>query len=412
VARSSPLRLTTSSRTPAAPHEPAATIGLLSHHAAFAVQMRRAGLDVREGRDVDELSVLASEVDLLVVDLVAIEHRRGLVARLSTSVDAHVPLVLVSADEVDVALLGPGRSVHVVVPPVRADDVVACVRRVLSEELKAHRQAAVAAPAAKVKADRGAVVRKVDLRAVGPTERATSGSPSKAVVADLPATSAPPVAMAPPTAVGLPTGGAASAATGTGVPAPDPDATQPMDAAPTTVAAALPAWRGLADQLLVSVRGVRSLPAAAQALAEEIAEAGDVDVAVLVRDESGCWRVEGGVGLRTFEWGQSAEDTDWIVVTGRQRHATLVVGDTDAVRGDIIGMPLASRRQLVRTHSTRADFMACAGWPERGDDKERVSRVSSSVKRHESTVADALELRTLVRTLARQAEGIDSFLSR
>ena len=56
--------------------------------------------------------------------------------------------MLVSADEVDLAILRGSRTVHVVVPPVRAEDVVACVERVLLEREAARVDQIAAAPAA------------------------------------------------------------------------------------------------------------------------------------------------------------------------------------------------------------------------------------------------------------------------
>src|SRR5689334_1672119 len=81
-------------------------VAVLSSHASFAMQMRRAGFEVVEGRDIDDLARTAPTADVVVVDLVAVEGKRGLVARLSTAVDPRVPVVLISADDVDVALLG------------------------------------------------------------------------------------------------------------------------------------------------------------------------------------------------------------------------------------------------------------------------------------------------------------------
>ncbi|MDP9220479.1 MAG: hypothetical protein M3P23_08060, partial [Actinomycetota bacterium] len=171
---------------------------------------------------------------------------------------------------------------------------------------------------------------------------------------------------------------------------------------------AWPTWQDLAGQLSQAVNGIPALPAAAQALAQEVAGTSGADVVVLVRDDSGIWQVEGGVGLRPFEWAQTLDDSDWIVVTGRNQYPSLLVADTDAVRGDLVGAPLASRHQIVRTHGTHAPFMVCAGWGDNADGKTRVAMVVAGVMRHEAAVSQAMELRRFVRTLVRQVEGNDA----
>jgi hypothetical protein len=355
-----------------APDRGDGVVAVMSHHATFAMQMRRAGFDVREGRDIEELAALARTVDIVVVDLVAVEGRRGLVARLSTSIDSAVPVVLISADEVDLALLGPSRSVHVVVPPVRADDVVTCVRRVLSERppggAAAARAAGVPVADDNVTPLRGRETRKARREA----ERTAK-------------TIAPQVDSRPEP------GGQVI------------DLTQWEPPRPTS-------WQLLAVHLRQAVTGIPALPAAVQALAVEVAGTSGADVVVLVRDDSGTWQVEGGVGLRPFEWGQTLDDNDWLVVTGRDKYPSLLVADTDAVRGDLVGAPLASRRQLVCTHSGCAPVMVCAGWPEDADGDARVALVVAALKRHEAAISAALELRQFVRTLVRQVDGIDAVL--
>jgi hypothetical protein len=335
--------------------------------------MRRAGFDVREGRDVEELAGLARSVDVVVVDLVAVEGKRGLVARLSTSIDPGVPVVLISADEVDLALLGPSRSVRVVVPPVRADDVVSCVRAVLAE-LSARRESSAPHPEvdagdSTVTPIRGREGRRAERQAARVARTVASPGPSQpekdAPVIDL-------TRLDPP---------------------------------------AWPTWQELAGKLSQAVNGIPALPAAAQALAQEVAGTSGADVVVLVRDDdSGTWQVEGGVGLRPFEWGQTLDDTDWLVVTGRDRYPSLLVADTDAVRGDLVGAPLASRHQIVRTHGSLAPFMVCAGWGDNADGRTRVAMVVAAVRRHEAALTQSMELRRFVRTLVRQVDGIEAAL--
>jgi hypothetical protein len=379
-------------------------VAVLSSHASFAMHMRRAGFEVIEGRDIDDLARTAPTADIVVADLVAVEGKRGLVARLSTAVDPRIPVVLISADDVDVALLGTSRPVHVVVPPVRADDVVACVRQVLaasgrrggggdaSERPGPDGRSAPASTVTPIRPRRRLRSSgRAATTAIGPTApkkaparaeasvAARRGEPAKVVVAKRTGTA--PKAAAP---------------TVTPVPAVVDLSTLPPP---------LLDWRVVMRQMASAVQGVPTAGAVAQVLAEDLAAVAEADVAVLVRDPAGLWIVEGGVGLRAFEWAQTLEDTDWIVVAGRGEHLSLMVRDTDVVRGDLVGAPLASRLQLVRTHSSRAAFFVCAAWADGGDEQERVAHVVRAVRRHEAALADAVELRDFARWLSSRVDG-------
>lgn len=383
---------------------PAAVVAVMSHHATFAMQMRRAGFEVAESRDVETLTAGVSTADIVVADLMAVEGKRGLVARLRTAVDERVPIVLISADEVDVALLGPGRTVHVVVPPVRADYLVARVRQILKAHPPVPRVAEADVPGdvlAEVPADAAtsAPSTAAASTAAKPSAARSTSKPSNVTPmrgregrrtkrGDRPAKAAADQSDSPPR--GTPPHRSVAATTVVDVP----------EWAPPT-----PDWRVLANQLAYAVRGVPAVPSVAQAIADELALAAGADAVVIVRDLAGTWRVEGGVGLRSFEWAQTLEDDDWIIVTGREECPSLLVADTDAVRGQLVGAPLASRHQLARTHSTVAPFIVCAAWPTGGDDQERVGQVVTALKRHEVAMSDAMALRDYVLTMVRQIEG-------
>jgi len=165
-------------------------------------------------------------------------------------------------------------------------------------------------------------------------------------------------------------------------------------------------WRVIANQLTHAVQGIPTISLVAQTMAEELAASSGAHVAVMVRDDRGCWRVEGGAGLRAFEWAQTIEDDHWLVMAGRDQHPSLMVMDTDVVRSDLIGAPLASRLQLVRTHSTRAQFFVCAGWDDNGNDTGRVALVVEAVRRHGPAMADAMGLRSFTLWLSGQVDGL------
>lgn len=456
---------------------PGGVVAVLSQHAYLALQMRRAGFDILEGKDIDDLAKASTSVDVVVVDLVAVDGRRGVVARLSTAVDPRIPVVLISADEIDVALLGSGRAVHIVVPPVRAEDVITRVRDILTSRALDAASAAEPAPAkptgrvaakvglrpgpraAKAAAKRaqagetsGTVTeirdhkklpprrtptRRIDEAAGGPrpTELPPPGSQPSQAVPIPPQPPQPPrpaaakVASVPMAAAKAPAGppaaGRASAAVAT---ATKPTAAPAHHAAPNGAAAAngttaptvvdltaLPApvldWRIIANQLTQAVQSIPAVAVVAQTMANELAAASGAHVAVMVRDDSGRWQVEAGVGLRSFEWAQTLQDDDWLVWAGRDQHPSLMVMDTDVVRGDLTGAPLASRLQLVRTHSTKAPFFVCAGWEsDDGNDTGRVALVVEAVRRHSQAMADALGVRSFAEWLCAHVDGGEAVL--
>ena len=112
--------------------------------------------------------------------------------------------------------------------------------------------------------------------------------------------------------------------------------------------------------------------------------------------------MEGGVGLRAFERGQHLTADHWFVTAGTDRGPTVVLHDTDEVRSQLIGAPLASRGRLVRTCSAAAPLVVAVGW---SDDDERVrpAALGAVVRRHEAAVQAAVDLRRIVRTLGQPA---------
>lgn len=333
-------------------HAQSSTVAVLCRQPTFLMQLRHAGLDIVEARDVDHLATLAKDAVLVVIDLTRADGRRGLVARISTTVDPRLPLVLISADTVDLAILGAGREVHVVVPPLRAEDVVSCVERVLLE----HRTA-----------------RLDELLPARPSDPTASSVASPS----------PPQAVTSPRARPLI------------APA------QPSSPPPP------PPWPVLAQVLLDQVAGLPSVRAVAQRLAEEVAEECTSDVAVLVHEPGEGWIVVGGVGLRSLEWGQQVEEDHWLVRVGRDRGPGLHVPDTDAVRADLVGAPLASRRHMSRLVSRGGDFMVCIGWSDPLPPGDRVVLLAAAAARHEPSLLDALQLRSVTQQLCRIVEPAD-----
>jgi hypothetical protein len=325
-------------------------VAVMSRQAQLIVQLRQAGVDVVEAKDLDRLADVTREAAVAVLDLTSSEGRRGAVARISTTVDPAVPLVLISPDEVDLAILGSGREVHVVVPPLHTEDVIACVERILlhRESSTVH---AVRTPRA---------------------EHLAQGPPVGTVERNLEVLAA------------------ASKPTRTVSPAPGPPVPPPR----------LRPWPALAAEFLDRVAGVGSVGDTAQALAADAAQACSADVAVLVRASETAWVVEGGIGLRGFEWGQRLDDDHWLVRAARDRGPTLSVSDTDGCRAELVGAPLASRRRLLRTIAKSGRFLVCAGWD--GDPRPAaVTLLAAAVSRHENALEDAILLRRVAVDLGR-----------
>ena len=76
------------------------------------------------------------------------------------------------------------------------------------------------------------------------------------------------------------------------------------------------------------------------------AEASATDAAILLRDGE-VWRVVAGDGLRALEFRCELTGDHWLVATVYQHARAIRVNNTDTVRPQLAGAPLASRKSLI-----------------------------------------------------------------
>lgn len=93
----------------------------------------------------------------------------------------------------------------------------------------------------------------------------------------------------------------------------------------------------------------RSVSAVAEDLAAALADRLDSDVAVLFR-RGARWRVIAGRGLRPLEW-RDVEELPAAMALLTPDHPTLSVGDSDDLRSQLIGAPLARHLSVLMTRT-------------------------------------------------------------
>ena len=161
--------------------------------------------------------------------------------------------------------------------------------------------------------------------------------------------------------------------------------------------------RALAPRVdsLPSVSG-SSAALLAQALVEAEADAG----AVLVGDGDAWW-VTAGSGLRQLEYRCVLNTTHWLVGALRTEGDGVLVtdADSDTVRLQLTGAPLAGSRHLMAVPLTSADGILLLAReddpPFDRNDLERITRVG---RKAAAALAEAVELRTLARALGRYTD--------
>ena len=145
----------------------------------------------------------------------------------------------------------------------------------------------------------------------------------------------------------------------------------------------------------------------AQALAEDVMERGHADVAaVLVRDLD-QWRVCGGVGLRPLERRLVLQLDHWVMeqIAGTQR--ALILDDTDTVRAQLVGAPLAAWRRLLAASVPGTDaivMMARSGESQPFDEAE-LGALLPTLREAAALLDTALQTRRLARLISRFRES-------
>lgn len=182
------------------------------------------------------------------------------------------------------------------------------------------------------------------------------------------------------------------------VPEPRPAVEAPADEAARSPSSpkveAVQQHRGDAGHVATLARTARSLTAVAQDLAAELATRLVSDAAVLFRRGS-RWRVVAGQGLRPLEWRDLEElPAAMGLLTGE--HPTLTVGDSDDLRSQLIGAPLARHHSVLMT---RADDLIVVLGRDRAYGKADVHTLLRALRAERDDVATARELLRLADAL-------------
>jgi hypothetical protein len=151
----------------------------------------------------------------------------------------------------------------------------------------------------------------------------------------------------------------------------------------------------------------------AQVLADDVIERADADAAAILVPDGPIWRVSGGVGLRPLERRLVLEDAHWLITEIGSAGRAVLIEDTDIIRQQLSGAPLAAWRHLlaVPVPDVRAIVVLARG-QEGGPFTDRdLSAVIAPVREAAALLSQAVETRRLARMLGplREAEGDPPF---
>lgn len=104
---------------------------------------------------------------------------------------------------------------------------------------------------------------------------------------------------------------------------------------------------GLVRSLLPMAEGLPLLAETADELIDRAMAQVDADDAAIVLRDGETWRVVAGSGLRPLELRAQLTADHWLVETVYRNAQPLVVNNTDSVRPQLAGAPLASRKSLI-----------------------------------------------------------------
>lgn len=187
------------------------------------------------------------------------------------------------------------------------------------------------------------------------------------------------------------------------LPAPPPPFPAPpvRPAAPAAPRAHAP---GTADELVVALLGqtadLLGVTECAEVVASEFAERLAAEAVALLLPDGQEWRVAAGVGLRPLEYRVRLAPDHWLIDTVVTTGKALVLDDTDAVRDELIGAPLASWPRLLAVPVP--DVAGVFVGARRGEAfRESVLPVAVDVAAEAAPLLrDALAVRALARALA------------
>ena len=144
----------------------------------------------------------------------------------------------------------------------------------------------------------------------------------------------------------------------------------------------------------------------AQVLADDVIERADADAAAVLVPDGPVWRVSGGVGLRPLERRLVLDGSDWLITEIGSAGRAVLIEDTDIIRQQLSGAPLAAWRHLlaVPVPDVRAIVVLARG-EEGGAFTDRdLAAVIVPVREAAGLLAQALAVRRLARILGPLSE--------
>ncbi len=388
---------------------PTAEVLLISRHPRRSLDLRRLGLEVRQA----EPAALSGAPVLGAAGIVIIDALDGdtAAAELLATVGRHVEkaAVVVLLDEQTPAPAALGTQMRILRSPIRGQDVATAIDDFVEAPAPAESQPAEPPPVA---------APPVPEPVAAPPVAAPAASPPPPPPAPAPATE-------PPLPVGLSLLPQPPAHPKPGPPR-HPVPTQPEqdvspvrerrfgrrrhvpDDAPAEVASTAPQapaldWAAHAAAVLAGLHARPSWKEVAQAVVDDAAPALGPSACLLVRESDATWPVAAGVGLRELEFGLVVDDDHAVVGLGTKQHPVAVVPDTDMIRSDLIGAPLASRRCLLVALVFPLPVLLVIGRAEGPFDQADVKAAVGLVERWRWPLSSALQRRDLARALQRFA---------
>lgn len=346
-----------------------------------AVDLLRVGLQI-DAVGPEHLEEALARPGCVVVDVL---KRDSWSTELQAALRARVAdVVLLVAEDVTVSGLGPEDGypqLQVVTAPVLAGDVAEAVRAVWGEvveqaeddgEVEAESEVGsqIDSPAASsvlvedVGADDGAPrSRWFGRRSAPPPHRVVDLVKAEAALAAPPAPAPTPAPVPPPTRA--------------------------------------TSWDDAARAVLAHLAQAETWTEVAERMVHDAAGWTETDTALLLRDGHGTWVPVAGEGLRQLEYALALHDLHPAVQMTTPEQPVVVVPDTDALRGVIAQMPLASRRSLLLARVPGLAALLLAGTSARTLGQEDVVRVGQVVTHLAGPLQEALRRRDFAATVQR-----------
>jgi len=139
----------------------------------------------------------------------------------------------------------------------------------------------------------------------------------------------------------------------------------------------------------------------AQVLADDVIERADADAAAILVPDGPIWRVSGGVGLRPLERRLELQESHWLITEIGSAGRAVLIEDTDIIRQQLSGAPLAAWRHLlaVPVPDIRGIVVLARGKEAGPFTDHDLSAVIAPVREAAALLAQAVEARRLARAL-------------